>query len=67
MWANNRVMRDEEWKPYLMSQEFREIMWSPIVLGELICGIRKYCWRKEKIKREERRRIGRLVIIFICF
>lgn len=49
VWANNREMRDEEWKPYLMSEEFREIMWSPIVLEELILGIRKYCWRKEEV------------------
>lgn len=49
VWANNGAVFDEEWKSYLLSEEFREIMWSPMVLEELVYGIRKHCLQKEEV------------------
>lgn len=39
----------EDWKAYLESAEFREIMWGPIILRTIAEGIEKYFLRKEEI------------------
>lgn len=49
VWANNEAVRDEEWKSYLLSEDFRGIMWSPIVLEDLVYGLRKHCLQKEEV------------------
>lgn len=49
VWSNSKTFSDKEWKSYLVSDAFREIMWSPMVLKDLISGIRRYCMQKEEV------------------
>lgn len=43
------IFLTEDWKAYLESAEFREIMWVPIVLRTIAEGMEKYFLRKEEI------------------
>lgn len=47
VWGNNGRFLNEDWKRYLRSEKFREIMWSPVVLETMVPGIRRYCMQKE--------------------
>lgn len=43
------IFLTEDWKAYLESAEFREIMWVPVVLRTIAEGMEKYFLRKEEI------------------
>ena len=48
-WKQGKDFSDENWKEYLQSESFKEIMWSPIVLEVIAEGITKYFQQKEEI------------------
>lgn len=47
VWENGGSFLGEGWKEYLQSEEFREIMWSPVVLGSIVKGMMEYRRQEE--------------------
>ena len=47
VWENGGSFLGEGWKEYLQSEEFREIMWSPVVLGSIVKGMLEYRRQEE--------------------
>ena len=51
VWANKGSFLSEDWKAYLESADFQEIMWSPDVLETVTKGLAWYCeQRPERVE-----------------
>lgn len=48
-WRQGEDFPNENWREYLQSKSFRDIMWSPAVMETIAEGIIKYFQQKEKI------------------
>lgn len=42
VWGNGGTFLNGDWKEYLQSESFREIMWSPVVLESIVKGMSEY-------------------------
>lgn len=50
-WRQGEDFPNENWREYLQSKSFQEIMWSPAVMERIAEGIIKYFQQKEEILR----------------